>query len=105
MSKSEKWRPFLEQIRIDGQNNHEAFFNLAYLMAEKLNFPLMADWLGESVLVTAVTNTYSSHSHSLKMDAAEIDEPLSIEELAFIDADQISANWIDFHHYWREETK
>ena len=100
-----KWQPFLAQIRADAQNDYEAFFNLADLMAEKLTFPLTADWLGKEVLVTAVNLTYSSHSHGLKMNVADGDEPLPIEELTFTDPDKTSKTWLNFYNYWREESE
>jgi hypothetical protein len=99
----QQWEPYLQQVRTNTQNDPEAFFNLAYLLAEKLNFPLQADWLGKDVVVTAVNFTYSSHSHGLKVDVANSDEPLAIEELNFTDVDPISAKWIAFYHYWRKE--
>jgi hypothetical protein len=98
-----QWKPYLQQVRANTQNDHEAFFNLAYLLAEKLSFPLQADWLGKDVVVTAVNLTYSSHSHGLKVDVTNSDEPLPLEELNFVDPDQLSARWIAFYHYWRKE--
>lgn len=99
----QKWEPYLQQVRANTQNDHEAFFNLAYVLAEKLSFPLQADWLGKDVEVTAVNLTYSSHSHGLKVNIANRNEPLPLEELSFIDADPVSAEWIAFYHYWRKE--
>jgi hypothetical protein len=105
MSEAQKWEPYLQQVRANTQNDYEAFFNLAYLLAKQLSFPLQANWLGKDVTVTAVNLTFSSHSHGLKVDVANSNEPLPFEELTFIDPDQISANWIAFYHFWREETK
>jgi hypothetical protein len=104
MSDAHKWALYLQQIRANTQNDHEAFFNLAYLLAEKLDFPLQANWLREDVVVTAVNLTYSSHSHGLRVDIVNRDELLPLEELSFIDADPTSAKWIAFYHYWRKET-
>lgn len=38
------------------------------------------------------------------MDAAGIDELLPIEELAFTNPDKTSEEWLNFYHFWRQET-
>jgi hypothetical protein len=37
------------------------------------------------------------------VDVTNSDEPLPLEELNFVDPDQLSARWIAFYHYWRKE--
>lgn len=101
--KSEPWQPFLVRVREGTHNDREAFFNLAYLMAAEVQFPLAADWSGRPVTVTGIDLTYSSHSHGLKANTAEIDEPLPFEEMAFVEPDPQSAQWIAFYAYWRRE--
>ena len=101
MSEESKWQAHLVKVREDTENDMEAFYNLAYIMAEEMRFPLAADWLGQPVTVTGVDLTYSSHSHGLKLSAAGEREPLPIEELTFIDADERSTEWVNFYLFWR----
>ncbi|HEX6384230.1 MAG TPA: hypothetical protein VF177_06135 [Anaerolineae bacterium] len=104
MSEESKWQALLVTVREGTQNDIEAFYNLAYLMAEEMRFPLAADWLGQPVTVTGIDLTYSSHSHGLKVNTSEQDEPLAIEEIIFLDADDPSTEWIGFYLYWRDLT-
>ena len=99
----EAWAKILTQVRADTSNDMEAFFNLAALMAEKINFPLVGDWLGEEVTVTGVDQVYSSHSHGLKVTAVSHNDPLPIEEIQFHNLDKISARWLQFYTLWRDD--
>lgn len=104
MSEESRWQPFVARIREGTQNDMEAFYNLAYLMAEEMRFPLAADWLGREVTVTGIDLTYSSHSHGLKVNIKDKEKPLPVEELTFLDADQRSLEWIGFYRTWRDLT-
>ena len=103
MDSTERWATHLSIIQHDSQSADEAFFNLAYHLSDILPFPLIADWLGLEVTVTAVNLDYSSHSHGLKMDAHHQHTPLPIEELNFQNLDTTTQAWLDFYTYFREE--
>lgn len=82
----------------------ETFFELAAVLDNKLKFPLTAVWLGLPVVITAVNQTYSSHSHGLKFDAQDESDPLPIEEITFKNLDPNSKDWLDFYNFFRETT-
>ncbi len=103
MNSAKRWAAQLSIIQHDAQSADEAFFNLAYHLADTLPFPMIADWLGLEVTLTAVNLDYSSHSHGLKMDALHPNSPLPIEELDFQNLDATTHEWLDFYTYFREE--
>lgn len=94
----------LAKMRQQDESDLELFFIFVELMAMRINFPIKADWLGERVMLTAVNQTFSSHSHGLKFVAANHKEPLSRGELTFHDLDPTSAEWLGFYDYFQEVT-
>ena len=90
----------IEQTTGDCHSDHDALFNMAYALAEKLQFPLNAMWLGDHVTVVAIDPENSSSCQGIKAVLAEEAKPIPLLELTFVQPDSTSATWLTAYQQW-----
>lgn len=96
---------WLTEVMGVNHGDHATFFDLVFTLAEAITFPLPADWLGERVTVLGIDKTYSSHSQGMKANLSGRDEPISFDDLVFVDPAPPNANWLALYNYWREKER
>lgn len=96
---------WLTEVMGADHSDNGAFFDLVFTLAEEIQFPVNAVWLGEPVSVLGIDTTYSSHSHGLKANLANNNDPVSFDELVFTDMNTHNARWLALYNYWREKER
>jgi hypothetical protein len=99
----EKIHRLLQQAMGERQDNAEAFFNMTYTLAEQLQMPLTAVWMGDPVTVLAINTERSNHSHGIHVDVTQTDKPIPLAELTFSNLNPHNADWLKAYRYWHDE--
>jgi hypothetical protein len=101
----ERLRDLLSEVTADCNDEDEAFWGLFYALAEDgLSFPLKAKALGDLVEVIDLDGASSSLRRGITALVRKGDReyPVGLADLAFVDPDSTSAEWLEVYRYWLE---
>ena len=92
----------LEEATIDCYNEEEEFAGILCTLDERLNFPLQATALGESVEVMGLDEGHSSLRRGIttRVRKGDREYPLALAELEIVGPDPVSAEWLAAYRYW-----
>ena len=95
-------RELLEEVTVDCYGEEEQFVGVMYAIDEHLNYPLRARVLGELVEVVGLDDRQSGLRRGMvaRVRKGDIEHTISLGDLAFVDPDPESAEWLEVHHHW-----
>ena len=94
----------LEQATADSYGDEEEFFGVLCALEAHLNLPLQAQVLGERIELVGLDDTLSSLRRGIvaRVRRGGQEYTLSLADLALVEPDPESAEWLAVYHYWME---
>ncbi len=86
----------------DPADDFNAFFDMAYGLAEGLRMPMPAFWMGDPVSLTAIDPIESSLCQGIKGILAEETKPIPLAELSFKTIEPANISLIARYNRWRK---
>ena len=92
----------LEEATVDCYEEEEEFWGVWATLDNQLNFPLQARALGEPVDVIGLDDNRSSLRRGILATVRKGGQEyhMALSELAFVDPDPTSAEWLAMYRYW-----
>lgn len=98
----QRLQQLLEEATVDCYDEYEEFIGVLYTLDERLDFPLRAQVLGETVEVLGLDDQRSSLRCGIIARVRKEGEEyqVGLSELSFLDPDPTSAQWLAMYYYW-----
>ena len=93
----------IEEATVDCYNEDEAFMGVVYYLADKMSFPLRAEWLGDVVEVVGIDDEESGFDREVMAQVlTEEDEyTVGLDELEPMPDDTRNSRYLEMYRYWR----
>ena len=95
----------LEQAVVDCYDEEEEFGGMLCTLEDNLSFPLQAEAMGEPVEVIGLDGRRSSLRRGIvaRVRKGDKEYTVGLSELAIIDPDPDSADWLAMYRHWADE--
>lgn len=95
----------IAEATVDCYDEHEAFMGILVTLDMRLQFPLTARMLGETVQVVGLNDSRSGFRRGIiaRVRKDDRESNVALSELEFIDPDPVSAKWLAAYRYWLGE--
>jgi hypothetical protein len=98
----ERLEALLEEATVDCYGEDEEFTGVMCTLADELRFPLKATVVGELVEVMGIDERRSGLRRGVvaRVSREGQDYRVGLAELEFVEADPVSAEWLEAYRYW-----
>jgi hypothetical protein len=95
----------LEQSVVDCYDEEEEFGGVLCTLEDNLSFPLQAEAMGVPVEVLGLDSQRSSLRRGIvaRVRKGDKEYTVGLSELAIIDPDPVSAEWVEMYRHWADE--
>lgn len=92
----------LEEATVDCYDEEEAFAGVLVTLDDNIKFPLQAQLVGETVEVVGLSEPRSNLRRGIIANVRKGERIFTagLADLAFVDPDPISAEWLAMYKYW-----
>ena len=92
----------IEEATVDCYGEDEQFDGMYATLEDQLGFPLSANALGEPVEVIGLDGKRSDLRRGIvaRVRKGTHEYTISLADLAFVDPDPVSAEWLEAYRYW-----